>query len=483
MAAARLTHPGSGVQSLARVHLVDEKDAAPLTSVEDLLDHFRGAEKPRASWRVGTEHELIGVRAAGAAIGTAPGYEGPDGIGTILAEFARRGWEPVQERGHTIALTRGEAQITIEPGGQLELAAPPFADSRELPPLIAEYRATLAEITRPMGLAWLSIGFRPFGRLGDVPVMPKQRYDVMRAYMPGVGSRGLEMMMRTATVQTNLDWSDEADAAAKLRCLMSVTSILTALWAASPIVDGRVSGFQSSRAYIWRDTDNARAGLLPFAFERDDVYRAYVEWALDVPMYFVYRGGYLPVSGLTFRRFMAEGWNGERANRADWGLHLSTLFPDARMKKYMEVRGCDCGSMPMNTALGPFTRGLLYDPTARAAAVALTADLDLAARQRLADEVPRAGLAAKVGTRTVRDLARELVAIAQDGLGRVLPGALPLLDPVAEIASTGRTQADRIIEIWNAGGGEPARVIPQLAHPGLHPSFDVGLADARPRSG
>ena len=464
-----MTRRDRGVQSLARVHLVDEKDAAPITSIEDLIDHFRHAEKPRPAWRVGTEHELIGVRATGPLIGTAPAYDGPDGIGAILAGFAARGWTPVREGEHVIALTHGDAQVTIEPGGQLELAAQPLADGRELVGLLRDHVATLGAITRPMGLAWLSIGFRPFGTLADVPVMPKQRYDVMRAYMPHVGSRGLEMMMRTATVQTNLDWSDEADAAAKLRCLMSVTSIITALWAASPIVDGRVAGFQSYRAHIWRGTDNQRAGLLRFAFERDDVYRAYVEWALDVPMYFVYRGGYQAVRGLTFRRFLAEGWQGQRANLEDWALHLSTLFPDARMKRYMEVRGADCGSMEMIGALGPFTRGLLYDATARAAATALTAGLDFDARQRLADEVPRAGLATRVGDRTVGQLARELVAIARDGLSRVLPEGTSLLDPVAEIAATGRSQADRIVEIWETAGGDPAKIIPRLAHPGLHP--------------
>lgn len=455
------------------MHLVDEHDAVPLTSVDDLIAHFRGAEKPASAWRVGTEHELIGVRAGGPAIGTAPAYDGPDGIGTILAGFAARGWDPVHEGEHVIALTHGEDQITIEPGGQLELAARPMTDGVELVADLAAHARALAEISRPLGLAWLSIGFRPFGTRAEVPWMPKQRYAVMRAYMPTVGTRGLEMMQRTATVQTNLDWSDEADAAAKLRCLLGTSSILTALYAASPIVDGQDSGYQSYRAHIWRDTDNARAGLLRFGFERDDVYRAYVEWALDVPMYFLYRGGYRPVSGLTFRRFMAEGHDGERATRADWGLHLSTLFPDARMKRYLEVRGCDCGSMAMINALGPLARGLLYDADARAAAIALTADLSWEARQALADAVPRSGLATPVGKTTVGALAKELVAIAAAGLTRLDAGrersSVGLLDPVREIAETGRTQADAIRAIWRETGGDPARAIPRLAHPGLHP--------------
>lgn len=452
------------------MHLVDESDAVPVTSIADLIAHFRGAEKPRESWRVGTEHELIGVRAAGPRAGTAPAYDGADGIGAVLAGFAARGWTPVDEHGHVIALTRGDAQVTIEPGGQLELAARPVTHSCDLVRDLREHVAALGEISRPMGLAWLSIGFRPFGTRADVSWMPKERYDVMRAYMPTVGTRGLEMMQRTATVQTNLDWSDEVDAAAKLRCLMSVSSILTALWAASPIVDGMISGYQSYRAHVWRDTDNARAGLLRFAFEREDVYRAYAEWALDVPMYFVYRGGYQRVpADLTFRRFMAEGWGGVRATRADWGLHLSTLFPDARMKKYMEVRGCDCGSMPMNAALAPLCVGLLYDESARAAATELTAGLSWEDRQALADDVPRRGLAAAAGKTTVGVLARELVAIARDGLGRVQPDVRRLLDPVAEIAETGRTQSDRIIELWQAHSGDVEALTRALAHPGLVP--------------
>ena len=457
------------------MHLVDESDAVRLAGVDDLIAYFRGAEKPPAAWKVGTEHELVGVRATGAGAGTAPGYDGPDGIRAVLDGFAARGWEPVEEGGHVIALVRGADQITIEPGGQLELASRPMVDGAELAADLEAHRADLAAISRPLGLAWLAIGFRPFGTRADVPWMPKQRYDVMRAYMPTVGSRGLDMMLRTTTVQTNVDWSDEADAAAKLRALLSVTSILTALYAASPIVDGKPSGFQSYRAHIWRDTDNARAGLLPFAFTGDDVYRSYVEWALDVPMYFVYRGGYRTVTGLTFRRFLGEGWQGEYATRADWALHLSTLFPDARMKRYLEVRGCDCGTMPMIAALGPLIRGLLYDPAARAQTLALTSHLTLADREALADRVPREGLAAAVstaagGTTTVGILARELVAIARAGLVRLDGAAAPtvaMLAPVEEVAATGRTQADVILDTWQATGGEPTAAIAALAHPGL----------------
>ncbi|MCX5741806.1 MAG: glutamate-cysteine ligase family protein [Proteobacteria bacterium] len=333
------------------MHLVDDSDSVPVRTEAELLSYFATAGKPRSAWRVGSEHELIGV-----VTGTteAPAYEGPHGIGKLFERFAANGGTPVIENGHMIALSRGDTQLTIEPGGQFELASRPFADDRDFQPELRTYLAELGAASREVGLTWLSIGFRPFAT--RVPWMPKLRYDVMRGYMPTVGTRGLDMMQRTATVQANLDFEDEANATAKMRCLYSVTSIMTALWAASPIVDGKPSGFQSYRAWIWRDTDNARSGLLPFIFDRSrsDVFHTYTQWALDVPMYFVYRGGYNTVPAeLTFRRFLAEGWNGARATQSDWALHLSTLFPDGRLKKFIEVRGCDCGSFDMISALAP----------------------------------------------------------------------------------------------------------------------------------
>jgi glutamate--cysteine ligase len=430
-----------------------------------LLGYFASAGKPRAQWRVGTEHELIGVIRE---TGEAPPYDGPHGIGTLLASFAARSGTAVTERGYTIAIARGDAQITIEPGGQFELASRPVADDLDLVKDMDAYTSELAAHSRPLGLAWLSIALRPFGTRADIPWMPKQRYDVMRAYMPTVGTRGLDMMQRTATVQANLDFADEADASAKMRCLYSISSILTALWAASPIVEEQVSEFQTYRAWIWRDTDNARAGLLRQVFERDDIFTAYTEWALDVPMYFVYRGGYIPVpAGLTFRQFMRDGFQGTRATDADWALHLSTLFPEGRLKKFIEVRGCDCGSIPMIEALAPMMRGLLYDTTACRAATELMGGLTFEERQRIANDVPRQGLATRAGTHTLGELAKQLVAIARDGLSRVAPHAVHLLEPVEQIATTGRTQSDQIIELWQRHAGNRDALITALAHPGL----------------
>jgi glutamate--cysteine ligase len=447
------------------VHLVDEQDAVPVRSMDDLVAYFATAGKPRERWRIGSEHELIGVIRS---TGEPPPYEGPHGIGALFARFAANRGTPVIEHGHMIALARGDTQLTIEPGGQFELAERPVVEDHELVTDLRAYVAELAEASRPLGLAWLSCGLRPFGGRADVPWMPKERYDVMRAYMPTVGTRGLDMMLRTATVQVNLDFADEADAAAKMRCLYSVTSILTALYAASPLVEDKPSAFQSYRAWIWRDTDNARAGLLPFVFERDDTFTAYTEWALDVPLYFVYRGGYRRVPpNLTFRAFMRDGWNGELATRADWALHLSTLFPEGRLKKFIEVRGCDCGSLEMIEALGPLMRGLLYDDTARTAATQLMAGLSFAERQRVADETPRTGLATRAGQHTLGELAKQLVAIARDGLTRAAPGSIPLLAPVEAIAASGRTRADEILELWHAHRGDRQALIKALAHPGL----------------
>jgi glutamate--cysteine ligase len=447
------------------VHLVDDQDAVPVTSIEELLSYFSTAGKPRPAWRVGSEHELIGVIRE---TGEAPPYDGPHGIGKLLAAFEARSGTTARESGHTIAITRGDAQVTIEPGGQFELASRPVSDDYDLVRDLETYRRELALASMPLGLAWLSCGLRPFGTRADIPWMPKARYDVMRDYMPTVGSRGLDMMLRTATVQANLDFADEADAAAKMRCIYSVTPMLTALWAASPIVDEKVSGFQTYRAWIWRDTDNARAGIMPFVFERDDIFTAYAEWALDVPLYFIYRGGYVRVpAGFTFRQYMQQGFQGQRATMSDWALHLSTLFPEGRLKKFIEVRGCDCGSMPMIQALAPMMRGLLYDVTARAAATQLTAGLPFTERQRVADEVPRSGLATRIGAHTVGELAKQLVAIARDGLSRLAPASIPLLAPVEAIASSGRTQADHIIDLWQQHAGDRKALIAALAHPGL----------------
>jgi glutamate--cysteine ligase len=453
------------------VHLVDEKDAVPIRSHDELISYFSTAGKPASQWRVGTEHELVGVHSSPpSAAGQPPTYEGPRGIGALFDWFAARGGKRVVEGDHTIALQRDNGeQLTIEPGGQFELAARPVEDDCSFNQDLCRYLRELGEASKPLDITWLSTGLRPFAKREDVPLMPKQRYDVMRAYMPTVGTRGLDMMLRTATVQANLDFADEADATAKLRCLYSITSILTALWANSPIAEDRPTGLQTYRAWIWRDTDNARAGLLPFVFEdRDDIFHTYTEWALDVPLYFIYRDGYKPVpGGFTFRQYMRDGYEGEQATMADWAMHLSTLFPEGRLKKFIEVRGCDCGSIEMISALPALMRGVLYDATARDAATKLTAGMSFADRQRLADDVPSQGLAARAGEHTLGELARELVAIGHDGLSRVAPASMKLLAPVEAIAKSGVTQADQMVALWQRAAGDRMALVRALSHPGL----------------
>jgi glutamate--cysteine ligase len=442
----------------------------PIASVDELVETYHGWGKPRDRWLVGAEYEMIGVCARDRDQPIAPSYEGDGGVEALLCALAERGWEPIREGEHVIALSRKNAQVTIEPGGQLEHAMRPVRTAREMERDAREYLDEVAEASRALAIAWLGVGFRPFGRLEDVPWMPKARYGVMRTYLPTRGRLAHEMMKRTATVQVNLDYSDADDAQAKMRCLMSVTSLLTAIYANSSVVDGQVVDYQSYRSFIWTDTDPDRCGLLPFVFADGDIFRHYVEWALDVPLFFVYRGGeHIPARGTTFRRFLHEGFEGHRATIDDWELHLSTLFPEARMKRFIEVRGCDAGSLGMNMSLAPLCRGLLYDGTARSEATALTAGLDFEQRIALWHAVVREGLRARVpGTgHRVLDLARDLVRIADDGLSRHTPDDRYYLGPIRQIVDAGRTQADVLADMWKRAKGAPRPLVEALAYPGL----------------
>lgn len=441
-------------------------DAALVDSEADLVGHFYRACKPRDRFRVGTEHELIGVSVAAGDYGAAIPYDGERGIRALLGRLERRGWTPIVEAGNVIGMGRGDAQVTLEPGGQLELAGRPVTHAAEFSEDSRDFMSDVAEASRALELRWLCIGFRPFQTLDEVPWVPKGRYAIMREYLPTRGRLAHEMMKRTATVQVNLDYADMEDARATLRASMAATSILTAIYANSPIVDEQPSAYQSYRAMIWRETDPDRCGLLPFVFEDVDVFEAYTQWALDVPMFFVYRDHYIAAGGTTFRQFLHEGFQGARATIEDWALHLSTLFPEARLKSYIEVRSCDAGSAPMVVALGPLCRGFLYDTDAREAAIALTAGLDMDQRDQLAVEVARHGLQGKMpgSGRPIADVARELVAISEAGLRRQVPEELAYLEPVREIVDSGRTQADRVLELWTRTGGDRARVIAELSH-------------------
>lgn len=435
--------------------MASQPPTRPVAGVDELVAWFAAGNKGAGALRIGVEHEKLAVLPDGRA----PGY---DIIRRLLEAMAARGWTRIEEHGHLIALEHPTAgSITLEPGGQVEHSGAPW------PTALAAVRDNdahldeLLPLADALGVRFLGLGFRPFGTLDDVPWMPKGRYRVMRAYLPGRGALAHEMMKRTTTVQANLDYESEADAMEKLRVAMGLSSLVTSLFAASPLVDGRAAGWQSYRARAWLDTDPDRCGLLPFALGEGARFIDYVEWALDVPMFFVYRAGeYRPAGGMTFRRFLREGWQGERATIADWELHLSTLFPEARLKRFIEVRQADASSRAMVRALPALWRGVLYDADARRAAWALVADWPLEERLRVWAATPREGIHGRAHGHSMRQLCRELVAIARAGLGRLgADDELPLLHPLERIAVEGRSVADDIAAEHQRTGGDVAQLI------------------------
>jgi glutamate--cysteine ligase len=431
----------------------------PLSSIDQLVAFFAGAAKPPSEWLVGLEHEKLGVRLDGSPVP----YAGSTGVAQLLATMlSQHGFTGVYEGQHLIGAGRDGEEITLEPGMQIELSGPPLVGARACATLLRRHVHELSTAAAPLDIHFIGGGFRPFGTLQDVPWLPKKRYDIMREYLPLHGRLGHEMMKRTATVQVNLDFADEADAAEKIRVAAGLTSLVTALYAASPISEGRPNGYKTFRAAVWLDMDEDRCGLLPFVFDEGFGFRSYVEWALDVPMFFLARGTYYqPLRGVTFRRFWKEGWGGERATMADWVLHLSTVFPEVRLKRTIELRGADASNLALAGALPALWRGLLDDPGAREAAWALVARASIAEREALRREVPRAGLAAQLGSRPIGALAPELLQIASAGLAR-LPGGvedLPLLDPVVEFARTRRSPADDMLADFHRLGGDPARLV------------------------
>jgi glutamate--cysteine ligase len=433
---------------------LDDVISSPLA----LTTYFREASKPRDQWRVGVEQEKIPVYDDG----TPAAYEGPRGIAVLLQTLEERGFLAEKEDGHAIALERRQDRITLEPGGQLELSGPALVSAEAGRQILVAHIREVQEAARPLGIRFIAGGFRPWGTLDDVPWLPKRRYVVMRDYLPRRGRLGHEMMKRTATVQANLDFADEADGVAKMRVAFGVTSLVTAMFASSPISEGAPNGYQSYRAAVWLDMDEDRCGMLPFVFEPGFGFSHYVEWALDVPMFFVVRDGvYLPVGGMSFRRFLQEGWQGQRATMRDWEVHLSTLFPEVRLKRYIEVRGADSAPLPVAQALAALWRGILDDPEARAAAWSLVESWPYVERLRLRREVPAGGLAVRAGGKPLADLAVELVAIARGGLGRLPEGTIdqPLLDPVMAYAKAGRCPADDMLDDFAALGGDPRKLV------------------------
>ncbi len=422
-----------------------EGDATPITSVRQLAEFLAAGAKPRGSWLIGTEHEKFVFRRRDLS---PPSYDGPDGIRALLEGHLARGWAPVTDAGNIIGLSRGRAAISLEPGGQFELSGAPLATLHETKAELDAHLAELRAIAEPLGLGFLPVGFHPLARREDMPWMPKSRYAIMRRYMPRKGKLGLDMMLRTCTVQVNLDAADEADMVEKFRIGLALQPVAVALFANSPFAEGAPNGFRSYRAHTWTDTDPDRCGIPSVVFEDGFGYERYVEWVLDVPMYFVYRGGrYIDVAGRSFRDFLAgrlrDETEGATPTIGDFADHLTTVFTEVRLKRYLEMRGADAGSPEMLMALPALWVGLLYGPGAQAEAAALIADHPCRDWQTLHRDVPRHGLATAFCDTTVQWLAREMVAIARRGLRARGLGEEIYLAPLEEIAQTGKSPADR----------------------------------------
>lgn len=435
-------------------------DAAPL-SRDDLIGAMSKGIKPRAEWRIGAEHEKFGFDRSTLR---RPTYEGPNGIKAMLDGLTRFGWDKVYEGDNVIALERrnGEgmtASISLEPGGQFELSGAPLKDVHDICNETGQHLMEVKQVADQLNLGFLGAGFDPMWAREDVPVMPKGRYGIMRAYMPKKGSLGLDMMLRTCTIQSNLDFESEADMVAKFRTSLALQPIATALFANSPFTEGRPNGFLTARANVWTDTDPDRTGMLDFVFQDGFGFERYADYALDVPMYFAKRGGrYIDLSGRSFRKFMDGGLDdmpGELATLKDWNDHLTTLFPEVRLKAYLEMRGADGGPWSRICALQALWAGVLYDAPSQAAAWDLVKDWDIADHERLRRDVTRLGLKAEVSGRTVRDIAVNMVEIAKQGLknrARFSGGMVDergYLSELEDIADSGVTPAERLLELYN----------------------------------
>ncbi|WP_312121005.1 glutamate--cysteine ligase [Brevundimonas diminuta] len=451
-------------------------DTAPL-SRDQLIHAMSKGEKPRDQWRIGAEHEKFGFDKSTLR---RPAYEGENGILAMLTGLQRFGWSPVEEAGRVIALERKNAEgfsasISLEPGGQFELSGAPLKDIHDICNETGQHLMEVKQVADQLNLGFLGLGFDPMWRREDIPVMPKGRYDIMRAYMPKKGDLGLDMMLRTCTIQANLDFDSEADMVMKFRTSLALQPIATALFANSPFTEGRPNGFLSARANVWTDTDPDRTGMLDFVFEDGFGYERYADYALDAPMYFAKRGEtYVDLSGQSFRAFMdgkLDALPGDRATAKDWADHLTTLFPEVRLKQYLEMRGADGGPWSRICALPALWAGILYDAPSLAAAWDLCKDWDIADHERLRRDVTRLGLKAEVNGRSVRDIAVDMVNIAKQGLknrARFSGGMVDergYITELEDIADSGVTSADRLLELYNGEwGGDVSRVYRDMAY-------------------
>ncbi|WP_455477218.1 glutamate--cysteine ligase [Bartonella sp. B41] len=440
---------------------LDITDENEISSLDSLVGYFQGGCKAENDWRIGTEHEKIPFYIDN--LRPVP-YDGTRGIRVLLEKLqGALGWMPVLDKGNIIGLVGSVDQgaISLEPGGQFELSGAPLKTVYQTYYEAMEHLSLLKKISEPLGIGFLGIGASPKWTLDETPRMPKSRYQIMTNYMPKVGHSGLDMMYRTSTVQVNLDFSSEADMRRKMQVSMKLQSVATALFASSPFTEGRPNGFVSWRSEIWRDTDNQRSGVLPFTFSDNFGFLDYVEWALDIPMYFVIRDGcYYDCTNITFRQFMNGALRGKIANSipsiGDWINHLSTLFPEVRLKRFLEMRGADCGSLKYICALSAFWVGLLYDSEALNDAEAFTKDWRFEEILDMRNRVPKEGLKTPFRQTRVLELARHAVSISRKGLKNRQQceaddfDETNFLTPLEEVIALGQTEADKFLSSYHS---------------------------------
>ena len=446
---------------------VSDSNSPIIESRDQLIASFARGEKPKERWRIGTEHEKF-VYARDDH--RAPSWDEPSGIRALLTELQQYGWTPVEENGNLIALNGADGSVSLEPAGQFELSGAPLATLHETCAETGRHLDQVKAAGEKLGIGFLGLGMWPDKTRAELPIMPKGRYAIMLRHMPRVGTMGLDMMLRTCTIQVNLDYATEADMAQKFRVGLALQPLATALFANSPFTEGKPNGFLSYRSHIWSDTDPARTGMLPFVFEDGFGYERYADYMLDVPMYFVYRDGkYIDAAGLSFRDFLKGELSvlpGELPTLDDWTDHLSTAFPEVRLKTFLEMRGADGGPWNKICALPAFWVGLLYDQGALDAAWDLVKHWSIEGRQALRDSVPKLGLDAPLpGGGTLRDIAGEVLDIAGAGLAAraKLDSAgdneTGYLTPLRDIVRSGKVPAQALLDRYNgAWGGDLSKV-------------------------
>jgi glutamate--cysteine ligase len=454
---------------------IPQSGGGPIEHHDQLAEYLADGCKPKEDWRIGTEHEKFGY--CKDTLKPLP-FEGKRSILAVLEGLRdRHGWSEVREAGHLIGLEKDGANVSLEPGGQLELSGAPLETIHETCDEVNTHLREVKDIADEVGVGFIGLGAAPIWTHDDMPLMPKGRYALMNEYMQHVGTMGRAMMRRTCTVQVNLDFGSEADMVQKLRVSLALQPVATALFANSPFFEGKLNGYKSWRSYVWRNLDDSRTGMLPFVFEDGFGFERWVQYALDVPMYFVYRDGkYIDALGLSFRDFLKgelSALPGETPTLSDWADHLTTAFPEARIKKFIEMRGADGGPWRRLCALPAFWTGLMYDQTALDGAWDLVKGWDAETREELRVAAGRDGLQAQVGSLKMHDLAREVVALSEAGLkargrsgaGGMVPDETHFLNTLKESIESGKVPADELLDKYNGEwGGDLTRIYQEYSY-------------------